>query len=118
MTKIFVDSSTRKACFVFEGEGWGKPRPIFVPYPGPVTNNVGEYTAVILALEEARRLQLEQVELLTDSLLVVNQVNGRWAVCQEHLKPLKRRVLLLAQVQHATIAWVPREENLAGKYLG
>lgn len=117
-TRIFVDSSTRRACYIVEGL-----EPIIVPYLEPVTNNVGEYQAVILALEEAKRLGLKQVELLTDSEFVANQVNGydkfgnKWRKCLPHLLPLRNRVRELAQTLQATIRWVPREDNLAGRVL-
>ena len=111
--KIYCDSSTREACIVIEGQD-----PIIVPYPEKVTNNVGEYRAVILALEEARRPKLEQVELLTDSLLVANQVSGIWKCRQPHLKALLAQVRILLMETPNFVTWIPREENLAGKILG
>lgn len=110
--KIYCDSSTREACFILEGQ-----EPINFLYPKQVTNNVGEYWAVILALKEAERLKLEQVEVLTDSMLVVNQVNGAWGCRKEHLLPLRDRIRELAQKLQASINWVRREENLAGRAL-
>ena len=115
MTKIFCDSSTREACYVIEGQ-----EPVITPYPKPVTVNVGEYRSVILALEKAIHLKLEQVLLLTDSLLVVNQVRGAWKCRKEHLLPLRDRIrelLLFGFDYEAIVRWVPREENIAGKVL-
>ena len=43
---------------------------------GHATNNVAEWTAVLLALEEARRLGATQVDLRMDSQLVARQISG------------------------------------------
>jgi len=116
--RIYCDSSTKVACIVAEGQ-----EPKIFAYPEPVTVNVGEYKAVILALEEARNRRLEEVEILTDSMLVVNQVNMKWRCKKEHLLPFRGRVwslLLLANsfpFSKCTLSWIPREENLAGKVL-
>ena len=115
--KIFCDSSRREACYVLEGQ-----EPTIVPYPEPVTVNVGEYRAVILALEEAKRLKLKQVMLMTDSQLVVNQVAGTWKCRAEHLLPYRDKVrdilLRVSFIPYSwNLYWIPREENLAGKVL-
>ena len=107
--KIYCDSSTREACYVVEG-----PRPVVIPYSERVTVNVGEYRAVILALEEAKRLKLEQVEIYTDSLLVVNQVSGNWKCQAEHLIPLRDKVRELLKNGGIELKWIPRERNIAG----
>ena len=118
MMRIYCDSSTKEACLVIEGQP-----PIITPYPAPVTNNVGEYQAVILALEEAKQQEVNQVDILTDSQLVVEQIGGHWACRQEHLKVLRKRVWELVRNLDfngvvCNINWIPREENLAGKVLG
>ena len=55
---------------------------------GVQTNNVAEYTALVLALEEARRLGARQVDLRLDSMLIVEQLHGRWRVKDAKLRPL------------------------------
>ena len=118
MTTIYCDSSTREACYVLEGQ-----EPVVTPYLEPVTVNVGEYRAVLLALEEARRLELKQVMLLTDSLLVVNQVNGKWRCKKAHLLPYRDKVrdilLRVSFIPNYTwsLDWIERGRNLAGKVL-
>ena len=106
--KVYCDSSTREACYVIEEQD-----PVIVSYSEQVTVNVGEYMAVILALEEAKRLGLEQVEVLTDSQLVFMQVVGHWQCRCKHLLLFRDRVreLLLSPF---ILRWVPREENIAG----
>ena len=109
---IYCDSSTKEACFIIEGQEL-----TIIPYSEPVTNNVGEYKALIFALERAKMLGAKQVEILTDSQLVVNQVNGVWACRAKHLLPFMIKARELAQELQAIISWIPREESLAGKVL-
>ena len=115
MARVFCDSSTRKACIVIEGQ-----EPIFIVYPSPVTNNVGEYKAVLLALQcVLRALPSLPATIYTDSLLVVNQVSGVWACRKPHLLPFKRKVNeLMRKIMNGgrdiRLEWIPREENLAG----
>lgn len=117
--KIYCDSSTLCSCIVIEGSS---PRVTF--YDKQVTNNVGEYRAVILALEEARASKWRQVEVLTDSEFVVNQVKGfdkfghKWERCLPHLLPYRDEVRNLLREMKVELKWIPREENLAGKILG
>ena len=111
--KIYCDSSTKEACLVVEGQ-----KPLRFSYKNPVTNNVGEYQAIILALRIIHNQKLKQVELLTDSQLVVEQVNGSWQCRQPHLLPLRDKVRELLAQENATLAWIPRGQNLAGMVLG
>jgi ribonuclease HI len=76
------------------------------------TNNIAEYTALIVALQEALILKADEVSVKTDSELMCKQVNDIYAVKHENLKPL------FAQVKHLVtgfksfqIAHVPREQN-------
>ena len=55
---------------------------------GHQTNNVAEYTGVVRAVELARELGAERVELLLDSNLIVEQLHGRWRVKDAKLRPL------------------------------
>ncbi len=79
---------------------------------GQTTNNQAEYRAIITALEEAIRLGASQVEIRTDSELVVKQVNGRYRVKEASLKPLYRTVKQLqGQFQSFIIIHIPGTEN-------
>jgi ribonuclease HI len=75
------------------------------------TNNEEEYRGVIAALE----LCSASDQVLTDSLLVVNQVRGLYKIKKPHLKPLCNKVKELLILKNANLVWIPREENLAGK---
>ena len=79
---------------------------------GETTNNVAEYTAVILGLERAKELGASDVLLRSDSQLLINQITGVYRVKTPHLQPLHRRVRTLA-ASFGTIRFehVHRERN-------
>jgi ribonuclease HI len=80
---------------------------------GDATNNVAEYTAAILGLERAAELGATQVELRTDSQLLVHQLSGRYRVRAPHLQPLHARVKeLAARFDRVRFVHVPREMNV------
>ncbi len=80
---------------------------------GDTTNNVAEYTAAILGLERAAELGADQVELRTDSQLLVHQLSGRYRVKAPHLRPLHARVKqLVATFERVRFVHVPREMNV------
>lgn len=79
---------------------------------GRATNNVAEYQALILGLEEARRRRIDELDVRMDSLLVVRQMQGLWKIKHPGLRPLALRAgALLAEFPRRTIEHVPREEN-------
>jgi ribonuclease HI len=57
-------------------------------YIGETTNNVAEYRALIAGLEAAAELGAGQVLVRADSLLVVEQLRGRYKVKSAQLRPL------------------------------
>ncbi len=59
---------------------------------GETTNNIAEYTAVLVGLEMARQLGAKQIDYYVDSELVANQLSGKYRVKMEHLKTLFRQV--------------------------
>jgi len=79
---------------------------------GWATNNVAEWTAVLLALEEARRLGATHVDLRMDSQLVARQISGVYRVKHPDLKPIHAAVMdLLRRLDGYTVGHVPRELN-------
>ena len=81
-------------------------------YLGETTNNVAEYQALLLGLEEAQRLGVKKLRVLADSELMVKQLTGLYRVKAPHLIPLWRAALFaLKKFEAWTIAHVPREEN-------
>ena len=79
---------------------------------GHATNNVAEYTALIIGLQEASRRGIEHLDVRMDSLLVVQQMKGLWRIKHPGLKPLALQAgALLAGFPSRTIEHIPREEN-------
>ena len=79
---------------------------------GKATNNVAEYSALLLALARAAELHAETVEILSDSLLLVQQVNGVFKVKAPHLVPLVSDAVRRAkQFRRFSIRHIPREKN-------
>ena len=80
---------------------------------GRATNNVAEWTAVLLGLEEARRLGATHVDVRMDSQLVARQISGIYRVKHPDLKPLHAAVMrLLRGFDGYSVGHVPRELNV------
>ena len=77
-----------------------------------MTNNVAEYTALICALQEIRKLKLENEKILirSDSKLLVEQMNGNWKVKAPLLIPLNLKAKLLAAGLDITVQWIPKKK--------
>ncbi|MBI5546965.1 MAG: ribonuclease HI family protein [Deltaproteobacteria bacterium] len=81
-------------------------------YLGVQTNNVAEYTAVIIGLETALRLGANEVEVVADSELMVRQLTGAYRVKNAGLKPLYAKAKeLLGRFLAAQVRHIPREQN-------
>jgi probable phosphoglycerate mutase len=79
---------------------------------GVQTNNVAEYTGVLRALDLAIELGAGSVDLLLDSKLIVEQVNGRWKVKDSKMIPLHAEVKArLARFGRWSATHVPRAQN-------
>jgi probable phosphoglycerate mutase len=85
---------------------------------GHQTNNVAEWTGVVRALELARRLGAEKVDLFLDSKLIVEQLHGRWRVRDAKLQPLWADAkAILAGFARWSATHVPRAQNSAADAL-
>jgi len=90
----------------------GKVMATISQFIGRATSNQAEYRAVITALETAIRLGAKQVDLRSDSELVVRQLNRQYRVKAAALKPLYQQVKqLLGQLGGFTITHIPRQQN-------
>lgn len=79
---------------------------------GTTTNNQAEYAALIAALRKAIDLGARQVEVNSDSELMVRQLCGEYRVRNPALKPLYQQVMQLrSSFENFTITHVPRERN-------
>ena len=82
------------------------------------TNNVAEYTALIRGLEWIQtNLKDREVEILGDSRLVIEQLNGRYKVKSPRIIPLHIKASTLLEPFKWTSTWIPREENASADEL-
>ncbi|XP_058733191.1 uncharacterized protein LOC131604791 [Vicia villosa] len=76
------------------------------------TNNMAEYEACIMGLEEAIDLRIKILNVFGDSALVINQIKGEWETRHPRLIPYRdyaRR--LLTFFNKVEFHHIPREEN-------
>jgi ribonuclease HI len=79
---------------------------------GVATNNVAEYSALVAGLVKAAELGVDELEVISDSELVVNQMRGAWKVKNENLRALWREASRLAtRFDRITYSAVRREHN-------
>jgi ribonuclease HI len=84
-----------------------------------MTNNVGEYTALVHALEKIRSLKLEKEKTVvrSDSRLIAygmgtDPSTGRcWKIKAPLVLPLYTKAKALAEGMDIKFQWIPREEN-------
>ena len=79
---------------------------------GTATNNVAEYRALIAGLEKAVELGVDELEVISDSELLVKQMRGEYKVKNEALRELNDEAATLAR-QLGSVAYkaVRREHN-------
>lgn len=112
----------------FDGSSHGNPGPAgigiviynenfgeitkFSEYVGFRTNNEAEYLALKKSLEVALQLEVDEVELYSDSELLVKQINKEYNVRDEKIKKLYREIQeLMKNIKKIKIMYVSREEN-------
>lgn len=79
---------------------------------GETTNNVAEYTAVREGLAKATELGVQKVRIISDSELLVRQIQGKYKVKSENIQPLYAECMgLLGSFAAWTIEHVRRERN-------
>ena len=85
---------------------------------GRTTNNVAEYSAVIFALKKAKQLLTKKkaehidVELRTDSELLVKQLKGEYKIKDRDLQPLFIEIWNLKQdFKSVTFTHITRDKN-------
>jgi len=79
---------------------------------GVATNNVAEYSALIAGLEKALELEVGDLEVVSDSELMVKQMRGEYKVKNAALRELSLRAGQLArEVGSVRYTAVRREHN-------
>ncbi|TYP54958.1 ribonuclease HI family protein [Thermosediminibacter litoriperuensis] len=81
-------------------------------YIGQTTNNIAEYTALVTALKEALEMGCEEIDIFSDSELMVKQINGEYQIKNEGIKRLHTQVMgLLKEFKKFSINHIRREQN-------
>jgi ribonuclease HI len=79
---------------------------------GTATNNVAEYRALLAGLERARELGVDELEVVSDSELLVKQMRGEYRVKNEALRALFAEASRAArEIGHVRYRAVRREHN-------
>jgi len=76
------------------------------------TNNVAEYTGLIIGLKEAINLEIKTLAVEGDSMLVIKQMKGEYKVKSANLIDLYNEAKLLEkEFEHITFKHIYRENN-------
>jgi ribonuclease HI len=79
---------------------------------GTATNNVAEYRALVDGLRRAVEVGVDELEVVSDSELLVKQMRGEYRVKNETLRGLFAEASALArQIDRVTYTAVRREHN-------
>jgi len=79
---------------------------------GRNTNNIAEYTAIIKALEAAKKIGAKQLTVFSDSELLVKQLNGQYKVKSELIRPLFRQAVeQLGGFENWKVQHIVRDKN-------
>ena len=115
--KLFTDGGARgnpgpaAAAFVLEAED-GTVLDAHGVAIGIQTNNVAEYTALLNGLRRAAELGVDDVEVVSDSELMVKQMRGEYRVKNAALRELSLEAARLGcSLRKVTYVAVRREHN-------
>ncbi len=79
---------------------------------GKTTNNQAEYQAVLLGLEEVKKMNTKKLTVYLDSKLIVEQVNGNWKVKKKELKPHHAKITeYIMKNKETKFIHIRREKN-------
>ena len=115
--RLFTDGGARgnpgpaAAAFVLEAED-GTVLEARGTAIGVATNNVAEYRALVDGLRRASELGVSELEVVSDSELIVKQMRGEYRVKNEALRALHREAGALADgMKRVNYTAVRREQN-------
>ncbi|OPY73197.1 MAG: 14.7 kDa ribonuclease H-like protein [Syntrophorhabdus sp. PtaU1.Bin058] len=79
---------------------------------GHMTNNMAEYEALLFALKKAQEAKVLDISVYTDSLLLANQVLGKFKIKNENLRAYVATIKnIVSNFHHFTVQYIPRERN-------
>jgi len=109
--KVYVDANPKELAYVTEyGES------TIIPLSTVLTNNEAEYQAVLFVMFKPE-WRYSNLDILSDSQLIVNQLNRKFHIKEPRLAEHANCVWQLIPGRKVTFTWIPREQNLAGKLL-
>ena len=98
---VYTDGGSRgnpgPAAFAVVVTRDGKVVKEYARYIGRTTNNVAEYQGAVAALKEAAGLGADEVDVISDSELMVRQVNGQYACRAANLQPYLEEIRKLSK---------------------
>lgn len=115
--KIYTDGGARcnpgPAAFgVIITDEKGKELSRFSRYLGETTNNQAEYQAIHFALTKAKEMGADEVELFSDSELIVNQLEQNYKIKNQDLGKWFLKIWNLRQgIGKVNFRYIPRSEN-------
>jgi len=89
-------------------------------YLGRQTNNVAEYSGLILGLQKAFELGITMLDVYGDSMLVIKQMSGKYKVNSPSIKPYyekAKEIKINATFTHVYRHKNARADNLANQSL-
>lgn len=122
MMEIYTDGASRgnggesASAYIIYNDGIELARG--VRHIGLATNNMAEYMAVHDAIEYCYlNLTLDHLELcivISDSMLVINQLSGKWRINNQNLQEINKNIKFYLNNMGITFEfkWVPRENNI------
>ncbi|XP_019429578.1 PREDICTED: uncharacterized protein LOC109337132 [Lupinus angustifolius] len=76
------------------------------------TNNIAEYEACVLGLQETLERKVKLIEVFGDSALVIHQVKGEWETRDGKLVPYKEYIQkMMEQFEQIRFYHIPRDDN-------
>jgi ribonuclease HI len=79
------------------------------------TNNQAEFLAMVVGIKYAAHLGAQQLDIYSDSKLVVNTVNEEWTTTNHELRILKTEIQVLLRKHFEnnwTLTWISRDRNM------
>lgn len=107
-------------CVLYELNDEGKYKEIWncSYFLGKVTNNEAEYKALLLGLNKIKEMEISNVNVLGDSLLVINQIRKLYKVNSKNLIPLYEKCqIIIDEICNISFQHIERKYNKRADFL-
>jgi len=85
-------------------------------YIGKVTNNIAEYIAVYESMKWCMENDIDDVKVISDSMLVMKQLSGEWKVKHSELRKWRNDIKRITDTfESVYFEWHPREHPMIVK---